>query len=419
MNIAEKRVLKAIDFPSMYDFIEELIATPSYNGHESEAQELMAAKLAELGLEVDKWEINFKELRMHPDFSMSFDREKGIGLVGTTGDDKGKHLILCGHIDTVAPGDIDNWETSPLMATLKNGKLYGRGTSDMKAGLVGALYALKAVIDTVKLRGKVIFESVIGEEDGGCGALATCLRGYKADAGIVMEPSETKVAPKIAGAMSFKIIIPGRSVHACVKDEGINAIEKFILVYNGLMELEKERNKRFTDPLYSRYTVPYAISIGTVKGGEWPGTVAESVEFEGRMGVAVGESELSARKEFEMKIKQISESDPWLKDNRPIVEWVGYSFASSMISLDNPIVQEIDNAYQDVTGKQSVYEGMTYASDVRHLINVAETPTTVFGPGDVRVAHGANEYVSIEQLEIMVKTLALTIMRYVGYDEKI
>jgi acetylornithine deacetylase len=90
-----------------------------------------------------------------------------------------------------------------------------------------------------------------------------------------------------------------------------------------------------------------------------------------------------------------------------------------MISLDNPIVQEIDNAYQDVTGNQSVYEGMTYASDVRHLINVAETPTTVFGPGDVRVAHGANEYVSIEQLEIMVKTLALTIMRYVGYDEKI
>ena len=102
-----------------------------------------------------------------------------------------------------------------------------------------------------------------------------------------MEPSETKVAPEIAGAMSFKITVPGKSVHACVKDEGISAIEKFILVYNGLMELEQERNKRFTDPLYSRYTAPYAISIGTVKGGEWPGTVAEGVEFEGRIGVAV------------------------------------------------------------------------------------------------------------------------------------
>ena len=83
-------------------------------------------------------------------------------------------------------------------------------------------------------------------------------------------------------------MVPGKSAHACVKDEGVSAIEKFILVYYGLMELEKERNKRFTDPLYNRYTAPYAISIGIVNGGEWPGTVAEGVEFEGRIGVAVG-----------------------------------------------------------------------------------------------------------------------------------
>jgi len=417
MNSVEKRVLEAIDYEAMYGFIEEIIATPSYGGHESKAQEIMAAKLMELGLNVDKWDIDFEELREHPDFSMSYERKEGLGVVGTVGSDGGKGLILCGHIDTVAPGDIENWDTIPLKATLKEGRLYGRGTTDMKAGLIGALYALKAVTDTVNLKGKVIFESVIGEEDGGCGALATCLRGYKGDAGIVMEPSETKVAPEIAGAMSFKITVPGKSVHACVKDEGISAIEKFILVYNGLIELEQERNKRFTDPLYNRYTAPYAISIGTVKGGVWPGTVAERVEFEGRIGVAVGESEESARKELEAKIAEIADSDPWLKENRPKVEWVGYSFASSMIPVSHPIVQEIGNAYQDVTGKPAVHEGMTYASDVRHLINVAETPTTVFGPGDVRVAHGANEYVPIEQLETMVKTLALTILRFVGYEE--
>jgi len=377
----------------------------------------MADKLEEMGLTVDIWEIDFTELGKHPDFSMSYERKEGLGIVGTTGPDSGKSLILCGHIDTVAPGDIDNWESLPLVATIKDGKLYGRGTTDMKAALAGALYALKAVKDTVKLKGKVIFESVIGEEDGGCGALATCLRGYKADAGIVMEPSETKVAPEIAGAMSFRITVPGKPVHACVKDEGISAIEKFIVVYNGLMELEKERNKRFTDPLYNRYESPYAISIGTVKGGEWPGTVAESVVFEGRIGVAVGESEESARNDLEKKIEEIADSDPWLREHRPKVDWAGYSFASSMVSVDHPIVQAIGEAYKDVTGKEPVHEGMTYASDVRHLINVAETPTTVFGPGDVRVAHGANEYVPINQLETVVKTLALTIMRYVGYEE--
>jgi acetylornithine deacetylase len=417
MNTAEKRVLEAIDYKAMNSFIEELIATPSYAGQESKAQKLMAAKLAELGLDVDKWEIDFDELRKHPDFSMIYERREGFGVVGTLGGE-GRSLILCGHIDTVAPGDIENWDTLPLKATIKDGNLYGRGATDMKAGLAGALYAVKAVIDTVKPKGKIIFESVIGEEDGGCGALATCLRGYSADAGIVMEPSETKIAPKIAGAMSFKVTVPGRSVHACVKDDGISAIEKFILVYNGLMELEKQRNRRFTDPLYNRYTAPYAISIGTVKGGEWPGTVAESVVFEGRIGVAIGESEESARKELEKKIKAIADSDPWLKEHKPKVEWAGYSFASSMIPIDHPIVQEIGKAYKDVTGKEPVHEGMTYASDVRHLINVAKTPTTVFGPGDVRVAHGANEYVPIEQLEIMVKALALTIMRFIGYEEQ-
>jgi len=417
MKPAEKRVLEAIDFDAMYDFIEEIIATPSFGGQESKAQLIMAAKLEELGLTVDQWEIDFTELRKHPDFSMSYEREEGLGVVGTTGPDNGKSIILCGHIDTVAPGDIENWDTIPLKATLKDGKLYGRGTTDMKAALIGALYALKAVKDTVKLKGKVIFESVIGEEDGGCGALATCLRGYKADAGIVMEPSETKVAPEIAGAMSFRIIVPGKPVHACVKDEGISAIEKFIVVYNGLMELEKERNKRFTDPLYNRYESPYAISIGTVHGGEWPGTVAESVVFEGRIGVAVGEKEESARRELEEKIEEIADGDPWLREHRPKVEWAGYSFASSMVSVDHPIVQAIGEAYRDVTGKEPMHEGMTYASDVRHLIKVAETPTTVFGPGDVRVAHGANEYVPIDELETVVKTLALTIMRFVGYEE--
>jgi acetylornithine deacetylase len=417
MNSAEKRVLDAIDYDSMYSFIDELIATPSYGGHEFSAQEIMVAKLEKLGLKVDTWIIDFEELSKHPDFSMSYERKEGLGVVGTTGEEDGKSIIICGHIDTVAPGNIENWDTIPLQATKKGGRIYGRGTSDMKAGLATGLYAIKAVTDTVKPKGKIIFQSVIGEEDGGSGALATCLRGYKADAGIVMEPSETKIAPKIAGAMSFKVTVLGKSVHACVKDEGISAIEKFIVIFNGLKKLEEERNKRFKDPLYNRYTAPYALNIGTIDGGNWPGTVPENVVFEGRIGVAIGETEKEAREELEAKINKIADNDSWLSKHRPTVAWDGYSFAPSMIPLDHPIVKELGKAYYDVTGNEPVHEGMTYASDVRHLINVAKTPTTVFGPGDVRVAHGANEYVPIEQLETTVKTLALTIMRFVGYEE--
>jgi acetylornithine deacetylase len=416
MNPAERKVIDAIDYDGMYKFLRESVAIPSYEGEEYKMQLFMAKTLEEHGYKVDRWEIDFDELSKHPNFSISYERDEGLGVVGVKGSEGGKSLILCGHIDTVAPGDIDNWDSIPLETTVRGGKIYGRGTNDMKGGIAAALYAVKAVTDTVKLKGKVIFESCIGEEDGGCGALATALRGYTADAGIIMEPSETKVAPKVAGAMSFKITVPGKGVHACVKDEGISAIDKFIVVHQGLKELESERNARLTDPDYSRYSAPYAISIGVVNGGQWAGTVPEKVEFEGRIGVAVGEDEMVARRELEAKVRAIAESDPWLKENPPVVEWVGYSFASSSVPDDHPIVTCLDDAVRDVTGRESVHEGMTYASDARHLINVGNTPTTVFGPGDIRNAHGPNEYVPIEDMEVTVKTLALTVMRFLGYS---
>ena len=416
MNPAEQKVIDAIDYDGMYKFLRESVSIPSYEGHESKMQWYMAKTLEEHGYSVDKWEIDFDELSKHPNFSISYEREEGLGVVGTKGPEGGKSLILCGHIDTVAPGDVENWDSIPLETTVRDGRIYGRGTNDMKGGIAAALYAVKAVTDTVKLKGKIIFESCIGEEDGSCGALATALRGYSADAGIIMEPSETKVAPKVAGAMSFKITVPGKSVHACVKDEGISAIDKFILINEGLKELEKERNSRLKDPDYSRYTFPYAISIGVVQGGQWAGTVPEKVVFEGRIGVAIGEDELTARKDLEDKINEIADNDDWLRNNKPTVEWEGYSFASSMVPNDHPIVETIAEAIRDVTGEEPVYEGMTYASDARHLIDVGNTPTTVFGPGDIRVAHGPNEYVPVKDMETTVKTLALTIMRYLGYE---
>ena len=414
MNAVEKRVLEAINYEEMYQFLEDLVYIPSFGGDESKAQWYMAKTLEEHGYVVDKWEIDFEELSKHPDFSMSYEREEGFGVVGVKGEGDGS-LMLCGHIDTVAPGDISNWDTIPLVATKKDGRIYGRGTNDMKGGIAAALFAAKAVTDTVKLKGRLLFASCIGEEDGSPGALATALR-YSADAGIIMEPSETKLAPKVAGAISFKITVPGKSVHACVKDEGISAIDKFILIHEGLRELERERNSRLKDPDYSRYASPYAISIGVIQGGQWAGTVPEKVVFEGRIGVAIGEDELVARKDLEDKINDIADNDPWLRDNRPTVAWDGYSFASSMVPNDHPIVEAIAGALRDVTGEEPVYEGMTYASDARHLINVGNTPTTVFGPGDIRIAHGPNEYVPLEDMETTVKTLALTIMRFLGYE---
>jgi len=229
-----------------------------------------------------------------------------------------------------------------------------------------------------------------------------------------MEPSEAKLAPDVAGAMSFTVTVPGRSVHACVREEGVSAIDKFILLHEGLRELERERNSGVDNPLYARYGTPFAINVGAISGGQWAGTVPESVAFEGRIGVSVGESREHAREALESKVREVSERDPWLKENRPMVDWDGYSFAPSSIPIGHPVVQTLKGAFKDATGREPVMEGMTYASDVRHLINVAETPTTVFGPGDVRVAHSPDEYVPINDLETTVRTLALAIVRFLG-----
>jgi acetylornithine deacetylase len=414
LNI-EQQILENIDAEDMLRFIKVLVETPSYGGNETEAQILVANKLNELGFEVDSWEIDFNELRKHPKFSMSFDRKKGLGVVGSFGDGD-KSIIICGHIDTVAPGEEKFWKNPPLKATVEDKQLYGRGVTDMKGGLACGLYALKAIKDAgIKPNGKVYFASVIGEEDGGCGALATCLRGYRADAGIIMEPTETKIAPEVAGAISWKITVEGKSTHACVREEGISAIEKSITIINGLKDLEKIRNSRVNNKLYKRYQTPFALNIGKIYGGEWPGSVPEKVLIEGRLGVAIGETKEQAKKEMEKYLQKISGKDTWLRNNPPVLEWVGYSFGPSKIPVDHPIVKNLKDSFRKVTGEEPELEGMTYASDARLLIEVGKTPTVVFGPGDVRDAHGPNECVSIKDLEIVTKTIALTVLNFLGY----
>ncbi|MBD3204865.1 ArgE/DapE family deacylase [Candidatus Bathyarchaeota archaeon] len=416
MEEAERLVLEKIDKENMLNFIEELVKTPSYGGRESEAQNLVASKLEELGFTVDKWEIDFNKIKNHPEFSMSLDRQEGLGLVGTIGEGD-KRIILCGHVDTVAPGEKEHWNSPPLELVIQDNRVFGRGVADMKGGIACGLYAIKAIQDSgVKLNGKVIFASVIGEEDGGCGALATCLRGYSADAGIIMEPSEAKIAPDVAGAISWKMTIEGRATHACVREEGVSAIEKFLFVYNSLKELEKARNNVSSNDLYSKYSTPFALNVGTITGGDWPGTVPGKVTIEGRLGVSIGETQEDARKEMEEHIKKTAEKDPWLREHPPKIEWVGYSFAPSSVPVDHLIVKILEDSFRKATGKEPTLEGMTYASDARLLVNVGKTPTVVFGPGNVRNAHGPNEYVNVDELVEVAQTLALTILNFLGYE---
>src|SRR6185503_10928012 len=168
-----------------------------------------------------------------------------------------RSLIFNGHVDVVPAGDPANWRYPPWQGAIVDDRVYGRGAVDMKGGLCCALFAARALRDAgVRLKGKLIIESVIGEEDGGVGTLAAVLRGYTADGAVIIEPTELCLAPAQAGALNFRVTIPGLAAHGCVREEGVSAIEMFIPIHAALMALERDRNAGAKDALYARYDLP-------------------------------------------------------------------------------------------------------------------------------------------------------------------
>ncbi len=419
MHETEQCVLEAIDIDGMLAYLGELVAVRSLSGQETAVQEHVAAQMERCGLAVDVWALDFETLSQHPAFSTECEREEGLGVVGIMGENAGgRSLIFNGHVDVVPPGDESNWHYPPWQATIVDGRVYGRGALDMKGGLCCAIFAAKALREAgIRLKGRLMIESVIGEEDGGVGTLAVVLRGYRADGAVVVEPTELIVAPAQAGALNFRLTIPGLSAHGCVREEGVSAIEKFIPIHQALMNLERERNHQSQDPLYARYRLPYPLCIGTVKAGTWASSVAESLTCEGRYGVAIGEDIAAARRLFEETVARAAQTDPWLRAHPPLVEWWGGQFEPAATAVDHPLVKTVAGALGDVSSHPARLEGMTYGADMRLLVNEGHTPTVLFGPGDVRQAHRPDEYVPVADLVTTVRTLALTALRFCGYEE--
>ncbi len=209
--------------------LRKLIQERSIQGRESSAQAVVIEACRELGLEIDIWEPDIKEMSAHVNFVSTRDTfEDSPNVVaiwrGTGG---GRSIILNGHIDVVPEGDILQWDCDPYEGKVQDGKVYGRGSTDMKGGNVSLLLAINALKSIgVKLKGDVIFQSVIEEESGGAGTLAAILRGYSADAVLIPEPTNMKIFPKQQGSMWFRVKVKGKSAHGGTRYEGVSALRK-------------------------------------------------------------------------------------------------------------------------------------------------------------------------------------------------
>jgi len=413
------RVDEAVDVlrPELIDFARSLVRIPSVSGSEQAAQRAIAAKYESLGLAVDIVPSVREELDTHPAFcddAIPFVDRLNV-VARWRGNGGGRSLILNGHMDVVPPGDLAKWTRDPWGGEIEGDRLYGRGACDMKSGLASAVFAVQALQAIgVALRGDVLLQSVIGEESGGVGTLATIVRGYRADACVIMEPMNLRLAPVQTGALTFRITVNGRAAHACMRPHGVSAITEFVPIVTALEHLNADRHQRFRDALFDDPNNIASLSIGTVRAGDWPSTVPDLLVAEGRLGVFPNESVADARAALETAVHEVASGRAWLRDNPPVVEWVEGQFEPGTTPLDAPIVERLSRSHEAVTGMPASLFGVPCGTDLRLFTRHAGIPTVLYGPGNVIHAHAADEYISLEQVVTCTKVLARTMLTWCG-----
>lgn len=414
------RVLAAVEDDELVDVTSELVRIPSISGSpgEDEAQHWMAERFREAGLDVDRWAIDLPTTTADPLFpGQEVERTLATGLVGRrAGTNAGgptgaaRSVMLNGHIDVVPVGDVTAWSADPFSGDVRDGRLYGRGSCDMKAGLVAALFAVRAVERAgIELRADVSVASVIGEEDGGLGTFATLRRGHTADVCVIPEPTGLDVISACGGSLTFRVVVKGLAVHASRRARGVSAIERFLPLFTALRELEADRN-RDVDPLMRRWDIAYPLEIGTLRAGDWPSSVPDLLVAEGRLGVALDEHPSAARAELEAAVAAACRADPWLADHPATVEWWGGQFDSGRLPAGSDLIERVADAHQRVLGTTPGNIGAPYGSDLRLMTRLGGVPTVHYGPGDAEKAHGPDEFVAVDELLTATRVLALLLV---------
>ena len=409
--------LAAVNPAALVALVQELVAVPTVTGSdaESEGQHRLDRRLRATGMDTDLWSIDLPSMLADPDFpGLEAPRDQAWGLVGSWGGDEGPTVVLNGHLDVVPTGALPAWHVGPWSGQVRDGRVYGRGSCDMKGGLACQLMAIEALRSAgVRLRGRVQLQSVVGEEDGGLGTFATLRRGYGGDLAVICEPTSGALVTASAGALTFRLTVSGRSSHASMRTSGVDAVEKYLLVHQALRRLEAVRN-RDASPMMARYDLPYPLSVGTVRAGDWASSVPDLLVAEGRLGVALGEPVEQSRGALEQCLAEVCAGDPWLTENPVRLEWFGGQFGSGQVAPDAPVAQLVSASHARLHGKRPDVHGVPYGSDLRLMTTIGGIPTVHYGPGDIRHAHAPNESVTVAELVAVTQTLVLLVASACG-----
>lgn len=412
-----ERILES-RLPRAVELLRELVSIPSYRGVEVNLQNRIASEFAAHNLEVTKVFIDPEKLSSVRGFSPSKldyrDRPNVVGVLRGTGE--GPSLALNFHSDTAPPGPAELWSFDPYGGDLVDGKLYGRGAWDDKAGCALALLVLQVLRDLdLKLQGDLVFESVIEDEHTGNGTLAIVADGFTTDAAIVMDgaygPHAIIGHP---GYTNFRVTVYGKSAPSCRSELGENAIEKVFPIMQRLRALEAELNGSLPAP-WKASDHPINFNIGTIEGGSWTGTVAAKCSFDAQMSFLPPYDLRSFRERLTEEISRAAQADDWLRENAPpSVEFFDLATDPVCVDSSNRFMTILNEGCEAVFKEKLNTRLVTGWCDLRHFSLFSQTPCCLFGPGRGGNAHRPDEYFEVEELKPHAKVLLHQVINWCG-----
>lgn len=386
----DESILKFIDKDDTVELLQKMIGFKTVNGPGDELPlaEFIKEKLEEIGVEA-----------VVDDFGDN--RGNVVGRVKGSGEREA--LLFNGHTDTVPPGDIQ-WEHGPYSGKVVDGKIYGRGSADMKGGLAAMLIALKAVKKAGwKLKGDFIYSATAGEETDSIGAVKFVKDGGLEGVGaiIIGEPSSNGINVAEKGAFWVEITTYGKTAHGAFPDNGVNAIVHMNALLSELIsyKFDYEINQLLGHP---------TMNISTINGGVKTNVVPDKCTITIDMRTVPGMNHDDIIKGFEKLIEKLSlqidgfKADVKVLNNRAAVE----------TKTDHIFVELAQEVIKEEFNKEVDAKGVNFYTDASVFLPAKQIPCIFYGPGDANMAHQPNERVSIDSLMEAVHFYIAIIERY-------
>ncbi|MCX7374084.1 MAG: ArgE/DapE family deacylase [Alphaproteobacteria bacterium] len=418
------RLRAAIDagFDTQVTFLAEIVRFPSLRGREAPLQDFLARQMAARGWAVDRFSLADVPLAAHPKASpmVDVDPAGSIQVVGTARASRmaGRSLIMQGHIDVVPEGPLEMWTHPPYAAHIHDGWMYGRGAHDMKSG-VACIFAAMDALRTAGLRptADIHIQTVTEEESTGNGALATLLRGYRAEAALIPEPTGGTITRAHTGTLWFRLRVAGVPVHVAVAQTGSNAIMSAYTLLQALYAHTAEANKAAREhPWYRDIDSPIKFNPGIIRGGDWASSTPAWCEVDCRIGLLPGQDVATVQRAVETAVAAAARADAFLANNPPSVTWHGFLADGYVLEPGSEAERMLASAHNAAFGADMPARITTAVNDTRFYGLYFGIPGLCYGPKG-EGAHAFDERTNLAHMKTTTLAMAAFIADWCGVEE--